>query len=96
MQMSEPIVLTLEIGCIHPHSGSGRCDDCVARAATAPTLRELAPRPRIGYADKLRLFNDKFQKHPWWSKAVEGTPLANDLAVMAVEVLDVLQPAGKR
>jgi hypothetical protein len=82
---AEPI-----IDCTHPHAGDGPCDDCVERARVLPTLRQPLPTPRIDYATKLRAFNERFQKHLWWRKAIAGTPLSNDLATMAVEVLDAL------
>lgn len=44
----------------------------------------------LTFAEKLYAFDERFKQHSWWKRCVEGTPLSNDLAVIAVEVLDPL------
>lgn len=71
--------------CDHPNAGDGPCDYCVRRKADMRKFREYVPTKQLNYADKLDAFNERFQQHPWWKRVVEGTPLSNDLACMAVE-----------
>ena len=79
--------------CNHAVGNDGPCSICVEHAERAKNFRELwkPVRPNVlTYDVKLRAFEDRFKKHEWWKKRIEGTPLSNDLACMAVEVFNAL------
>lgn len=69
----------------HRHSSGYPCE---SGDVLAKLIREQKSRVDSGfsYPDVLATFDTNFRSHSWWSKRIDGTPLANDLSVLATTV----------